>query len=78
VADEFEAGIANEMLDVGLATGEEVVEADDVVTLLDEAVTEVGTEESGSAGDEDTHGERFKGRRLKAKALKGKKEPRGK
>jgi hypothetical protein len=55
VADQLKAGIADQVLDVGFATGEEVVEAYDFVALFDEAITEVGTEESGSAGDKNTH-----------------------
>ncbi len=55
MAHQFKAGIALEVLDVGLATGEEVVETDDFVTLTDQAVTEVGSEESGSTGDENAH-----------------------
>jgi hypothetical protein len=51
VTDELKAGISNEMLDIGLASSEEVVEADDVMSLLNEAIAEVGTKESGTAGD---------------------------
>jgi hypothetical protein len=51
VTDEFEAGISNEMLDIGLASSEEIVEADDFMSLLNEAIAEVGTKESGTAGD---------------------------
>ena len=43
------------MLDIRLATGEKVVETDDIITLLDEAVAKMGSEESGSAGYEKTH-----------------------
>jgi hypothetical protein len=57
VADEFEAFVVEEVLDVALAAGEEVVEADDFVAFVEEAFAEVGAEESGAAGDEDTHGE---------------------
>jgi hypothetical protein len=53
---QLEAGIADEMLDVGLPPGEEVIEADDVVTLADEAIAKVRAEKSGTAGNEDTHG----------------------
>jgi hypothetical protein len=51
VTDEFEAGISNKMLDIGLASSEEIVEADDFMSLLNEAIAEVGTKESGTAGD---------------------------
>jgi hypothetical protein len=43
------------VLDVGLATSEEVVETDDFVALLDESVAKVRTEKSGSAGDKNAH-----------------------
>jgi hypothetical protein len=55
VPHKLEVGISKKMLDVGLATGEEIIKADDFVPLLDKAVTEVGPKESGSAGNEDTH-----------------------
>lgn len=57
VANEFEAGIPQEVLDIGLATGEEIIKANDFMPLLDEAVAKVGAKESSSAGDKDTHGE---------------------
>jgi hypothetical protein len=55
VAHELEAGIANKMLDIRLTTSEEIIEADDFVPLLDKAVAEVRSKESGSAGNENTH-----------------------
>jgi hypothetical protein len=55
VPDEFESGIANEMLDIRLTTGEEVIQTDDFVPLFYESVAEMGAEESGSAGYENTH-----------------------
>jgi hypothetical protein len=57
MAHQLKSGIAYEMLDIGLPPGEEVIEADDVVSLTDQAITEVGTEKSGTAGNEDTHGD---------------------
>jgi hypothetical protein len=61
VANEFEAGIPQEVLDIGLATGEEIIEANDFMPLLDEAVAKMGPEKAGSAGNEDTHKERLLG-----------------
>ena len=61
VAHELEAGIADKMLDIRLTTSEEIVEADDFVSLLDQAIAEMRTKESGSAGNEDTHGKSVKG-----------------
>jgi hypothetical protein len=56
VADEFEAVVVEEVLDVAFSAGEEVVEADDFVAFVEEAFAEVGAEEAGSAGDEDAQG----------------------
>ena len=41
MAYEFKAGIPDKMLDIGLAPGKEIVEADDFMPLLDEAVAEM-------------------------------------
>jgi hypothetical protein len=60
VAHEFKTGITNEMLDIGFPTSEEVIETDDFIALFDEAVAEMGTEESGSASDQYTHKEKGK------------------
>jgi hypothetical protein len=62
VAHELEAGIADEMLDIRLATSEEIIETDDFMSLLDKTVAEMGTKESGSAGNQDAHGERITSR----------------
>jgi hypothetical protein len=61
VTHELEAGITDEMLDIRLTTGEEIIETDDFVSLLDKTVAEMGTKESGSAGNQDAHGESIKG-----------------
>ena len=45
-------GSAEQMLDVGLLAGEEIVEADHVVTFVDHAFAEVRTEKPGPTGDE--------------------------
>ena len=55
MANKFEAGIPQKMVDIGLASGEEIIETDDFMPLLDETIAKMGTEKSGSAGDEDTH-----------------------
>jgi hypothetical protein len=44
------------MLDVGLPAREKIIKADDLVALIDESVAEMGTKESGSASNENTHG----------------------
>lgn len=51
-----EAWMLEQVGDVRLAACEEVVEADDLVAVGDEAVAEVRAEETGPTGDQDTHG----------------------
>ena len=55
VADEGEVFVAAEVGDVFGFAGDEVIHADDLVAFFEEEIAEVGTEESGSAGDEYTH-----------------------
>ena len=43
VAYQFKPGVADKVLDIYLAAGEEVIETNDVVPLSDEAFAEVGT-----------------------------------
>ena len=52
VADEFETGMANPARDVGLTSGEVVVEADHLFTGFHQPVDQVRAKEAGSAGDE--------------------------
>ena len=49
VTDEFEVIVPQQMTDVLFVAGEKVVEADDFVTLLDEFITKMAAEESGSS-----------------------------
>lgn len=53
VPDQFEVRIADQVLNVRLAAGEKVVDADDVVSASDQPVAQVTSEKSGTAGDED-------------------------
>ena len=53
VADQLEIRLVEQMLNVELLAGEEVIDADDVVALGYETVTQVRAEKSGAAGDED-------------------------
>ena len=53
VAHELEAGVVEQVRDVVLGAGEEVVGAEHVVPLLQQAVAEVAAQEPGAAGDED-------------------------
>jgi hypothetical protein len=53
-----------QVLDVAEVPCDEVVHADDMVSLRDEAVTKVGAKESGCTGNEDAlHGFQLEGRR---------------
>jgi hypothetical protein len=56
VPDQFKARVAEQVFDVPLSAGEEVIEAKDFVTFVEEAFGEVGAEEAGSTGDENAHG----------------------
>ena len=47
-----EMRMGEKVLDVLLAAGDEIVEADDIVALGQEAVAKVGTEKTRAAGDQ--------------------------
>ncbi len=53
VADELEIRPAQQMRDVDLLAGEEVVEADHVVPFIDQPLAQMRTQKSGAAGDQD-------------------------
>ena len=53
VADDFEARVGEQVFDVLLGTGEEIVHADDFAAVLQQSFAEVGSQEAGSARDED-------------------------
>ena len=52
VADEFETGVADPTLNVGLASCEVIVQADHFIARLHEAINQVGAKEASTAGDE--------------------------
>ena len=52
---EFEPRMRQQVLDVLLAAGEEVVDANHIVPVLDETIAKVGAEKPGAAGDKDAH-----------------------
>ena len=52
VTDAFKVRISQEMADVVLAAGEEVVEAQDLLPLGEQPFAEMRTEKAGAAGDE--------------------------
>jgi hypothetical protein len=55
VADEFKIWIRQQVRDVPLLAGEEIIEADDLVAVVQEPVAEVRAEKAGAAGDENAH-----------------------
>src|SRR6185503_12966069 len=56
VAERLELLVLEQVLDILPATGEEVIQAYDVVALCQEAFAEVGADEAGAAGHKDAHG----------------------
>ena len=52
VLDQGEALVAEQVLDVRRAAGDEVVDAVDLVTLGEQPGAEMGADESGAAGDD--------------------------
>lgn len=54
VADNLEVGVANPVRNGSPATGKEVVKDGDLVTQKHESVDQVGTNETGTTGDEDS------------------------
>ena len=53
MAHELEKRIAEQVRDVALGAGEQVVDAEHLVALGDQPVDEMRAEESGPAGDQD-------------------------
>ena len=54
VLDELEVGIPRQVRDVGDVAREQVVDADDRVAALQQRLGQVGTDEAGCAGDDDS------------------------
>jgi len=52
VADELEVGMADQMADIVLVAGKEIVQTQNVVTLGKEPVAEVGAQKTRAAGDQ--------------------------
>src|SRR5262249_6417108 len=52
VAHELKVGLAEQMLDIALAAGEEVVHTNDLVAGLQKPIAQVGAKKAGSARDE--------------------------
>jgi len=47
---QFKIGFFNEMADVPLGAGEEIVKAQNVMPFLNQSITEVGTQKAGPPG----------------------------
>ena len=54
MADQFKVRFAQQVANILLLAGEEVIEADDIMPLGNESVAQVRTQKSGPAGNEDT------------------------
>jgi hypothetical protein len=54
------------MLDVAFPPGKEIVEADDLMPLLDKSLAEMGTKKSGTASNQNAHRNRV-GEKVKIK-----------
>ena len=55
VADELEAVVFPQRLDVLQSAGDEVIHADDFIAALEETFAQMGTDEAGAAGDDRSH-----------------------
>jgi hypothetical protein len=53
---EREAPVPRQVCDVARIPRDEVVDRDDVVSVREQSIDEVGPDEAGAAGDDDTHG----------------------
>ena len=53
VAQQFEVRVVQQMSDVVLGAGEEVVDAEHVVAIRKQTLAQMAAEEAGTAGDED-------------------------
>jgi hypothetical protein len=49
VADQLEAVVVEQMVDVAFAPGVEVVEADDVMSLVDQSFAQMGADKASAA-----------------------------
>ena len=54
VPDDLKVGLVKQVLDVGLLRGEEVVERDHIVPLVDQPSAQVASEEAAPARDQDS------------------------
>jgi hypothetical protein len=54
--DKFITLVAVKMGNIFALAGEEVIDPDDAMPLLEEQVGQVGAKEAGSAGNKDSHG----------------------
>ena len=56
VPDQLKARISQQVLNIPLPSGEEIIEAEDLMPFVQEPFTEMGAEEAGTAGNENAHG----------------------
>ena len=56
--DEFEPGLSQQVGDIDLPAGEQVVDTNNLMTIRHQAIAEVTAQKSGSAGNQYTHGQK--------------------
>ncbi len=67
VPHEFEPRMRQQMGDVVLAAGEQVVETDDLMAVAQQPVAEMAAEKTGTAGDEDAHDQKGRKSRVESR-----------
>ena len=69
MANQLKVGIGKQVGDVRFPAGEEVIEADHFVAFVEKAFTKMGAEETGTAGDENSHVGNFERAAIRDSAL---------
>ena len=57
MAHQLETLVTDQMLDIAARAGEEIIDAKDFMALAEQALAEMGAEETGAAGHENTASE---------------------
>ena len=52
MADQFETGIVQQVINVPLGPGVEIIDADDLIAEFKQPLAEVGAEEAAASGDQ--------------------------
>jgi hypothetical protein len=75
VAQVFEAGVAVQMLDIALGAGEQIVRANDFVTLLQQSIDQMRSEKSGAPGNQDPFAATIYASRKPSNCIRSESEP---